>query len=428
VTVKDDESRTKLASPLGGLGGFMARASGRSLRAPAARDVVHPEPEAADIPAATGAPLAATRARPPWGPVSFLLTVVAPALACLLYLVLVATPQYVSESRFVVRGSLERLGIESVGQAAMLSSLNNSQEAHIVADYIRSPKIVTDLAGKFDLERLFSNSPLDVLWHLPAGASPDRLTRYWQRMVNVEVDPLSGIVSLRVHAFKPEDAKALNEEILRLGEALVSAFTQRMRSQHLEETLADSKAAQAEMTTLLSALETERGRAETLDPLETASTLAALVSTLRDERATLMAAQDAAASRLKGDAPTLALANERIRALDTQIDLVLATATQARPGARATADLLKDASLFDFLQTRRELVMRRVARAEAALAQARQEAIRQQVFIDVFMKPTLGETMAYPQPLLTTLIVFLGLLAIWSIAALYAGTVRERMR
>jgi len=400
----------------------MARVSGRSLGAPAARGVAPPGPEAADIPA-TGAPFAAS---PPWGPISFVLAVVLPALACLLYLALVATPQYVSESRFVVRGSLERLGIESVGQAAALTALNNSQEAHIVADYIRSPKIVADLGGKFDLARLFSSSPLDILWHLPPEPSPDRLARYWRRMVEAEVDPISGIVSLRVHAFRPEDAQALNEEILRLSEALVSAFTQRMRSRHLEETLADSRAAQAEMTTLLSALETERGRAETLDPLETASTLAALVSTLRDERATLVAAQDAAAARLEADAPTLALASERIRALDTQIDLVLATATQARPGA--AADLLKDASLFDFLQTRRELVMRRVARAEAALAQARQEAIRQQVFIDVFVKPTRGETMAYPRPLLTTLIAFLGLSAIWSIAALYAATVRERMR
>lgn len=368
-----------------------------------------------------------SRAQPPWGPIAFLVTVIVPAFACLLYLVFLATPQFVSESRFVVRGSLERLGIDSVGQAAALSALNNSQEAHVIADYIRSPRIVTDIAKEFDLKRLYAGSSLDVIWHLSADSSPDRIVRHWQRMASAEVDATTGIITVRIHAFQPDEAQALNQAVLKLSEALVAGFTQKMRTQRLKEALADSNAAQAEINTLLTVLETERGREETLDPLTTATTLATLVSSLRDERATLVAAREAAASRLAANAPSLALTNERVRALDAQIGLVVAT-MQDKHRAAAASDLLSAASLFDVLQTRRELVTRRVARAETALAQARQDAIRQQVYLDVFMRPTLGEAKAHPKPLQTTILLLLALAAIWAIAVLYFGQIQERTR
>lgn len=364
---------------------------------------------------------------PPWGPISFLLAVALPTLGCLLYLVFIAAPQFVSESRFVVRGSLEKLAIDSIGQAAALSALNNSQEAHVVADYIRSPRIVADLAGEFDLKRLYAGSPLDLVWNLPADASSDRLIRQWQRMTTAEVDATTGIITVRVHAFLPEEAQVLNRAVIKLSEALVAGFTRNMRIQRLEETLADSKAAQAEMTALLAALEGERNREDTLDPLTTAAALASLASTLRDERAMLVAAREASATRLNADAPTLALADERIRALDTQIELVLGT-IEDRRSATARSDLLSAASLFDILQTRRELVARRVSRAENALAAARQDTIRQQVYVDVFMQPTLGETKDHPKPAQTTFFAFLGLFAVWAIAALYFQSVQERTR
>ncbi len=365
--------------------------------------------------------------RPPWGPISFVLAVVLPTLACLLYLVFLAAPQFVSESRFVVRGSLEKLAIDSIGQAAALSALNNSQEAHVVADYIRSPRIVADLATEFDLRQIYAGAPLDIVWNLPATSSSDRLARQWQSMTTAEVDATTGIITVRIHAFEPEDAQALNRAAIKLSETLVAGFTHKMRVQRLGEALADSKAAQAEMTALLTALEGERNKEGTLDPLTTATALAALVSTLRDERATLVAAREAAATRLHAEAPSLSLTEERIRALDTQIELVLGT-IQDKRSTTARNDLLSASSLFDILQTRRELVARRVARAENALALAKQDAIRQQVYIDVFMQPTLGQKKDHPNSLQTTFFAFLGLFAIWAIAALYFQSVRERTR
>ncbi|RYF30207.1 MAG: hypothetical protein EOO23_05635 [Comamonadaceae bacterium] len=178
---------------------------------------------------------------------------------------------------------------------------------------------------------------------------------------------------------------------------------------------------------MLTALESERTKEDTLDPLTTATAFAALVSTLRDERATLVAAREAASIRLRAEAPSLSLTDERIRALDAQIELVLGTIEDKR-SLTARNDLLSASSLFDILQTRRELVARRVARAENALAIAKQDAIRQQVYLDVFMQPTLGERKDHPNSLQATFIVFLSLFAVWAIAALYFQSVRERTR
>lgn len=370
----------------------------------------------------------AMESSPPWGPISFFVAVALPAFICLLYLVFVAAPQYVSESRLVVRGSLEKVGLESIGQAAALSALNNSQEAHVLTDYIRSARIVADLSREFDLKQIFAGAAFDIVWHLPADASQDRLIRYWQRMASAEVDSTTGIVTIRIHAFRPEDAQALNHAVIKLSEALISGFAQKMRTQRLQDAQADSQAAQADITALLATLETARRREGTIDPQLTAESLAKLVAKLRDERATMVAARETAAARLGQGAPTLALTDERIKALDLQIEAVLGMATDAKTQPGSSNDLLSAGSLFDTLQIRRELLSSRVARAETALAQARQDTIRQQVFVEVFMQPTLGETNDHPRPLQMTLLVLLGLGAIWTIAALYFESILERTR
>lgn len=374
------------------------------------------------------AAIPAMESSPPWGPISFFVTVALPALICLLYLVFVAAPQYVSESRLVVRGSLEKVGLESIGQAAVLSALNNSQEAHVITDYIRSARIVADLSQEFDLKQIFAGAAFDVAWHLPADASQDRLIRYWQRMASAEVDSTTGIVTIRIHAFRPEDAQALNRAVIKLSETLIAGFAQKMRTQRLEDAQADSQTAQADVNALLATLEAARRREGTLDPQLTAESIAKLVAKLRDERATLVAAREAAATRLSQGAPTLALTDERIKALDLQIEAVLRMATDAKTQPGSSNDLLSAGSLFDTLQIRRELLSNRVARAETALAQARQDTIRQQVFVEVFMQPTLGETRDHPKPLQMTLLVLLGLGAIWTIAALYFESILERTR
>ncbi|MBX9909773.1 MAG: hypothetical protein K2Z25_13805 [Beijerinckiaceae bacterium] len=380
---------------------------------------------ASEIPHAV---IPAMESSPPWGPISFFVAVALPAFICLLYLVFVAAPQYVSESRLVVRGSLEKVGLESIGQAAALSALNNSQEAHVITDYIRSARIVADLSQEFDLKQIFAGTPLDIVWHLPTDASQDRLIRYWQRMASAEVDSTTGIVTIWIHAFRPEDAQALNRAVIKLSETLIAGFAQKMRTQRLEEARTDSQAAQADINALLTTLEAARRREGTLDPQLTAESLAKLVAKLRDERATMVAARETAAARLSQGAPTLALTDERIKALDLQIEAVLGMATDAKTQPGSNNDLLSAGSLFDTLQIRRELLSGRVARAETALTQARQDTIRQQVFVEVFMQPTLGETNDHPRPLQMTLLVLLGLGAIWTIAALYFESILERTR
>lgn len=433
MKVSRAETLTKVASTEADGMAFAANGSGGVMRRPTEPGApsIDPAPSSTDVDSPTasiGFPFASIRSRPPWGPISFALTVLVPAAACLLYLIFLAAPQYVSETRFVLRGSLEKLALESIGQAAALSALNNSQEAHVVADYIRSQRIIQDLSRDHDLRSLYAGSPLDFIWGLSSDASPDRLVRYWQAMTRADVDATTGIITVRVHAFSPETAQELNRNVVALSEKLIANFSEKMRTQRLEQALADSNAAHAELSTLLAALEAARGHAETIDPLTTATALTTLASTLRDERATLVATRTAAASRMGANAPTIALADERIRSLDAQIELVLSSTTTARNGAAAASDLLTATSLFDLLQTRRELVTRRVARAEMALAQSRQDAIRQQVYVDVFMPPTLGQMKIHPLPLWTTFILTLSLAALWAIAALYFETIRERTR
>lgn len=362
---------------------------------------------------------------PPWRVLTFVGLVLLPTLATFLYLIFVAAPQYVSEAKFVVRGNVERLGIESIGQMAALSALNNTQEAHVIADFIRSRDMAERVAADEDLSVVFSPPGFDVVFRLDPDASIDDLVRFWRRMVTTSVDATSGIVTVQVHAFSSDDAQRIAGHILKHSEELVNSFSEQMRAARLIWAEREVKEAGSQLETVLSAQAGLRGRERTLNALQDAGALTLLVAGLRQERAALATARGAASARLTADAPSIALMDEQIALLDAQIEEIL---TGLQQPSEQGPNLVAALTAFDMLGLRRELLTRRLSMAETAYTEARLAATRQAVFMDVFMPPTRAGLALFPAPWLMAFSVFGALLVIWGILVLYAESVSERSR
>lgn len=113
---------------------------------------------------------------------SFLVFVLAPTLVASLYLTLWASREFELETRLAVRSGTESVGPSLNDALAMFSSFGigkaTSQDAFIVADYIRSRTIIDDLGGKPLVHDLYSKHSIDFLSRLKRDASLEEVWKY----------------------------------------------------------------------------------------------------------------------------------------------------------------------------------------------------------------------------------------------------------
>ena len=156
-----------------------------------------------------------------------LAAVLLPTLLSLLYFGLWASPMYIAEARFAVRGA-ENSGAAG-GLAALLlpSGASVGADAHIVAEYIQSPDIMEAIDGELHIFRHFSSREYDLISRLAADATRDERLSYWNWAVKPSFDPETGVIALSVRAYDPATAKKLAEAVLTKSEALVNAMSRR---------------------------------------------------------------------------------------------------------------------------------------------------------------------------------------------------------
>ena len=177
----------------------------------------------------------------PWWkrvPLGFLLVVVLPTVIAAIYYLMIASPRYVSEARFIVRAPSQQqptglgVALQGVGIAT------TQTDAFAVHEYITSRDGLSELSERFDLAAVLGPRGADMFSRFPLPweqRSEEGLYRALQRFVTVGYDATTGISTLRVEAFRGQDAKALNEALLAGGEGLINRLNQRAATDAVSE-------------------------------------------------------------------------------------------------------------------------------------------------------------------------------------------------
>lgn len=367
------------------------------------------------------------RPRFSWEGISFILCVIIPSIASVVYFALIAAPQYVVETRLVVRaadfkGSGAEPGTVSVGGSAAVSFSAAAQPAHIVAHFIRSRAIVEELLKRIDLREMYSRDQSDPLSRLKANASIEELTRYWQTMTRAYVDAPSGIITVEVKAFRAADAYAISQAIIAVSENLVNDISRKARRDILQGAEEEVRRADEQLRSVLKAFQEARDSEGMLDPVKTAKETGKLLIALAAEKVRLESDLFVASKSLSPEAPTIRQLTARLQVLDDQIKKLQAgLAGDATSQANVAASLRK----FEELETRRILAEKLLTISEDGLERARVRADRQLLYFMVFVPPTLPSKALLPARLAYSFIFPLGFLVAWAILALLWKTVED---
>lgn len=364
--------------------------------------------------------------------VSFLLLSVIPTAFFAAYLYVFAADQYVSEFRFTIQHSQPVIsdtrsalgGLLSDGFAAL--AIPESESA---VGYIDSRQIIDDLPHSIDLKQIYATDRADWWWRLEGDAPAEDVLRYWNRMVSAVFDLTSGIVTVDVRAFSPDDAVRVAREVQAQTERMVNAVSDRSHkdAEVYARQLVDEAEARLRKAEL--ALRDFRNSNTVLTPELAASISAKLESQLRDQIAETQAQIELFRLQGVGDAaPRVVVLRNRLNTLRGQLDQQIAQITRANPEAQAGGRPLASAiSDYDSLETELKISTAFYQGAIEALAMARAKVEQQGVYLGTFIQPARPESSTFPRRARWLAIFFVASVFTWALALLFGSSIRDHM-
>jgi capsular polysaccharide transport system permease protein len=361
--------------------------------------------------------------RPPLYLLSFVLSVVVPSLISVVYLAFIASDQYVAEARFAVLTIQTNVSSEKL-TSAISSGIPTmaGQEAYIVASYIRSRAIIEDLSMQIDLRKIFRRPEADLWARLKRNATSEELIDYWNGMVTTYVDGPSGVVTVAARAFRPEDSVTLSRAIIQASEKLVNDVSSRARNDVMQRAEEEVRRYERAVRESLEDLRKYRDTEGFIDPVSAASSTSQLLMQAMSEKIRLQNDFFVSSKAMSTDAPTIQTLKSRLESVDAQIEQLKSKLTSNSPDGRSVADSL---AKFEDLELKRTFAEKLYTIAQDALERARVRAEQKNIYLSVFVQPSLPQDASYPERTSYSLLIPVGLLVVWGIFALIAAAIED---
>ncbi|MDH4380556.1 MAG: hypothetical protein QE509_01550, partial [Gammaproteobacteria bacterium] len=323
----------------------------------------------------------------------FLVTVFLPTLVAVLYYGFFAADIYISEARFVVR-SPQRQTATGFGEFMQRAGFSRSDDdTYSVRDYMLSRDALKRLDEQFSMSSLYGEGRGDFFTRFPwidFDTSFEALHRYYQKRVQIDIDPSASISTLRVQAFTREDAFRINEMLLEMGEQLINKLNERGRQDLMKFAAEEVATAEAKAKAAARAVREFRNRRSVFDPEKQSSLELGQISKMQEELVSTRA-QLAESTRLARDNPRVRALRDRVSTLEGEIeDAKNKVAGSSTSLSNKTAD-------YERLALEQEFADKQLATALASLEQARNEAQRKQLYLERIVQASTPDVAVEPK-------------------------------
>lgn len=335
----------------------------------------------------------------------FVIGVILPVSLSAIYLFGVASDQYVSESRFVIKAPNQRAAqTTSFANLIQSTGLSSGQEqSNQIIDFVRSRSALQTLQTNIKVEKAYQRHSVDWLSRFPRFWEKEAfedLYQYYRSKIQISRDNDTGLVVLRTIAFSPQDAAAINAHLLDQSETLVNELNENARNKAISE--AESRVVEAQMRVnkALKAVSDYRNQSKLVEPLKEATGVVEIANRLIVERAALEA-QLSTVRQVTPDHPSIPVLREQIASLSREIER-----QNSRLVGRGIDTISRKLPNYEALVLEQELASQLLVLSQTTLEQARTEALKQQFYLERVVEPNVPDLPEYPKALKTVLTIF----------------------
>ncbi|HTR15374.1 MAG TPA: capsule biosynthesis protein [Roseiarcus sp.] len=356
-----------------------------------------------------------------WKTFAFLLLAFLPAIFAGVYLLGFASDRFVSVASFVVRTAAKPTGAGGFGALLQMVGFSRSDDdVFSVQDFLKSREAVESLGKELPLGKFFSRSGRDFLMAYPSflyGGTREEFYKYIENFIDVSYNDTTGITTLSVQAFRPEEAYAMASKLLDIAEEKVNELNERIRSDAVRVAEGEVRRSEARLSDAMVQMTSFRNRQMMIDPAKSSVILSELIGRLGSD---LAETQSLAAEKERGSPndPGLQTLRQRAAALENQIET---ERSKIKSDSTGLADKL---AAYERLTMERDFAKSALNRSLDALDAARTEARRQQLFLERVVNPNFPDYPTMPASLWTFFVV----LALNSVAVMIAWLLRTGVR
>ena len=323
--------------------------------------------------------------RPPrWRKYIVLFVLLLPTFAAGAYFAFIATDRYLSEARFVVRTASKPSGSGGLGAVLQMVGFSRSDDdVFSVQDFITSREAIDQLSKRVPLRDIYSRPGADFLMRYPSvifGPTREEFYKYIRMLVSVTYNNTTGITTLSVQAFRPDDAHAIASTLLDLAEDKVNELNARIRRDAVRVADDQVKLSESRLADTMVKITSFQNRELMIDPVKNSAMLNDLIASLGADLADAQSKAREMASNSPQD-PGLSVLNDRALALKSQIQ---AERQEVAGDPRALADKL---SVYERLAMDRQFAVDALTRSLQTQESAEVEARRQQLFLERIVSP-----------------------------------------
>jgi capsular polysaccharide transport system permease protein len=326
----------------------------------------------------------------------FVLTVVVPCFLSAIYLFLIASDRYVSEAQFIVR-SAAGSGYETAQTMVESRGLSKAKdETFVVGKYIESRDALDWLVKNEDLRSVFSRPEADFLNRFPNFFTRDTREsyyKYYKRMVTSDIDESTGISTISVVAFTPEDAHRLSAALLRSAEELINRINERAEKDAVGYADKDVERAHGRVADVERRLQQFRGEAGFVDAQHESTAALQTITRLSTELAQIQTSLQQQ-QVLTPNSPALASLREKAKSYQDEIS------RRKLAIAGDNVSIASKMATYDGLMLEKTIAEKALASAENNRLLAQQSATQQHLYLQTVVEPNMADIPTYPRRIL----------------------------
>jgi len=366
-----------------------------------------------------------------WTYLSFLLMVAIPGAATGFYYAFIASPQYIIETQFSVRGSSQS-SMSTFGLSGLFGSTVQSGDSYIVSSYITSVQLLRDVKEQLgiDLRQYYAKNDIDFWYRIDPNMPLEKFTDYWKNMIEVSFNSTTGNTTLYIYGFSADDSKAIADAVLKVSETLVNDLSEKNRQQM---TLMASKQVDRSEDRLRKVREEIRKlqvKEKTIDPTALVKGGAELVQALENQLQGLKTRYATLLQSVDKNSPSARTLQKQIKSAEDALQFQKARIGSSTDDAAADkpgddGHIAEVVNKFAELTVEQSFATQAYTTSLAAFETALAEAQKQERYFATFVAPTRPEIALYPSRLLDTFIAVLVLCAIWMISQFLYRSFRD---
>lgn len=355
-----------------------------------------------------------------------LLVLIAPTLVSAVYIYGYASDIYQVDTIFQVKTSYDSgSGGSGKGLLGMLkggSVMGRAMdESFSVVRYIESRNAMQKLQDDLNLRSAFTKPEIDSFSRLADNADEEALYGYYNSMVDISFDEVSGMIVLETRAFTPELAYTMSVSLANQAESLINDFNTRSERDLTELARNELTAASDRLKEAEVALTKFRNEHGAIDPAATSMSANSIISGLKGQAASIEAEMRAVTEISKGEVPRLAELRNKLAGLLEQIKIEEARLTGSSDAWSATLEQ------YGILVLQSDLAKQSFASAQSSLDSALIEARRQKLYVVDVVSPVQPSEARLPYKAQTVFFTFLSALVSLMIGRLVWAGIRDHM-